>query len=162
MAVQPRVAGKTLVKVALPSGGSLSDVGYTRNGPDVSEQPFFLPIPGDENGGDSGPPIDIQYLGEIAQISLEFTTFDADVVESIRAFVAGATSGTPATSGTLMFQDDKAARLVLSNTGAPQNFPRVVFQEPVVRNVGTRFTICRITATAYKDASGVLWNKTIS
>jgi len=162
MAEQVNVAGAVTVKVALPASGSLSTVGKTRNGPEVVEQPFFLPVPGDDNGGDAGPPIDIQYLGEIAQIRLELTKYDPTVVEAIRAFVAQATLGTPATPGTLMFQDSKAGRLVLSCANAPQNFPRVVFQEPIQRNIGTRFTVCIISATAYKDANGVLFNNTVT
>lgn len=159
MAVQVNVAGAVTVKVQFPEG-DLEVVGKTRNGPDVSEQPFFLPVPGDDNGGDAGPPIDIQYLGEIAHIRLELTKYDPDIVELIRAFVAGAVLGTPASAGTLMFQQNKTARLLLDSSGAIQNFPRVVFQEPITRNVGTRFTICVITATAYKTDAGVLFNET--
>lgn len=162
MAAQVHVAGITLVKIATPADGSLESVGYTRNGPDVSERPFMIPVPGDENGGDSGPPIDIQWLGETARIRLEFTKYDSAVTDKLRKFVAGATLGTPATAGTLMFQDNKAHRLVLANTNNPLNFPRVVFNEPAEYNVGSRYTVLVLTAEAHKDASGVLFNTTVT
>ena len=62
MPPQIQVAGLAPIKV----DGEL--LGYTRNGADTTKEAYWLDVPGDENGGDDGPPIDVQYLGEIARV----------------------------------------------------------------------------------------------
>ena len=67
MAIAVIVDGLVTVKIT-PYGGAQASLGYTRNGVDITFEGFFLDVMGDETGGDDGPPIDRQYLGEIARI----------------------------------------------------------------------------------------------
>ena len=67
MANLVHVAGLALIKISFGGSGYL-ELGYTRNGADITHEGFFLDVPGDENGGDEGPPIEIQFLGEIARV----------------------------------------------------------------------------------------------
>lgn len=152
-----QVYGKCAVKIA-PFGGTLELLGYTRNGADITLQSFQIPVPGDQNGGDSGPPIDIQLMGQMAHIRLEFTKYDDVVMNKVRALVAGGTAGDMPEPGTLYLQGQKYCRLLLHTTNNPFNFPRVVWQEPQQQNVGSRFTMVVISGTAYPDGDGKLFD----
>jgi len=163
MAVTVQVAGKCLVKIAVASPFSvLLDLGYTRNGVDADEEAFFLDVPGDEYGGDSGPPIEIQWLGAIARIRLELTKFDRTVFDNLRKRVQGSTLGQPATSGTLMIADTKYCRLCLVSANDPRNFPIAIPRNVIGMNLGTRFQTAVCEFECHTNASGVLWNTTVS
>jgi len=157
MATAIQVHGKCGVKIK-PVGGTLELLGYTRNGADVTLQNFQTPVPGDENGGDAGPPIDVQLMGQMAHIRLEFTKYDKAVMDKVKALVAAGTAGDMPPAGTLYIQDQKYTRLLLDTTSDPLNFPIVVWQEPIQFNVGSRFTMIVLSGTAYPDSSGLLYN----
>jgi hypothetical protein len=160
MAVQPRYAGACLAKVNYGSG--LSNLGYTEDGAQVNPNAYWIDVPGDENGGPEGPPIEVQYLGETVDIRLLFTSWEITAADAIAARLAGGTAGTPGTPGTMAFLESKAVRLVLLTTNAPFNFPRVLFREPIEINKGTKFSRLLFVGRAYKDGSGVLYNATTS
>jgi len=153
------VDGPVNVYVAGPANGTLLDLGYTENGVEVHEQPYFYDVHGDENGGDSGPPIDTQYMGEVHVIRMTLTKFNPVTARAIKVRVAGSTPGTPATPGTVMFQAGKEYRLVLDCFDG-RNYTRVVFREPIEINKGTKHSKLLIVGTAYKDATGVIYNTT--
>jgi hypothetical protein len=157
MATAIQVHGVCAVKIK-PVGGTLELLGKTRNGADVTLQNFQIPVPGDDNGGDAGPPIDVQLMGQMAHIRLEFTKFDAAVMEKVKALVAGGTAGDLPAAGTLYMQDQKYTRLLLETASNPLNFPRVVWQEPIQFNMGSRFTMVVLSGTAYPDDNGLLYN----
>lgn len=157
MAKQIQVGGAALVQVAA-SAGVLADLGYTINGVEITENIYKGEVPGDENGGEEGPPIDIQYFGEVHTIRMQFSKYDATVMTTIKAGIAAATEGTPATSGTLYFQATKDWKLKISSTNFTRTYGRVIFSEPKEFNVGTKFTRMMIVATCYKDANNVLWS----
>jgi hypothetical protein len=163
MAATPQVAGKCLIKISVASPWSvLLDLGYSRNGVDVDEEGFFGDVPGDENGGDSGPPIDIQYFGNTARVRLELTKFDRTVFDHLRKRVQGSTIGTPATSGTLMIAEGKYCRLCLVATNDNRNFPIAIPRNVISMNIGTRFQTAVCEFECHKDSNGVLWNTTVS
>ena len=103
MAVQPRYAGAALCKVDYGSG--LANLGYTEDGAQVTPTAYWADVPGDENGGPEGPPIDVQYLGETVDVRLVLTSWETTVADAMAARLAGGTAGTPGTPGTLMFLD---------------------------------------------------------
>jgi len=160
MSVQPRYAGAALCKV--DTGGGLSNLGYTEDGAQVTPNAYWVDVPGDENGGPEGPPIDVQYLGETVDIRLVMTSWETTVADAIAARLAGATAGTPGTPGTMMFNESKTMRLVLLTTNTPFNFPRVIFRDPIEINKGTKFSRLVLIGRAYKNGSGVLYNATTS
>lgn len=163
------VAGPCLLRISSPSTASLEDLGYSRNGVDIVFRTYTEGIPSDLNGGELGPPIDVQYFGETADIRFQLTTYDTTAYNKIQAVVAGATAGTPSTAGTLFFAQTKDFRLLISSASAtptpgqePMNFPRVIWQGEREINKGSRFSQAVLSATAYKNDSGVLYNATTS
>lgn len=166
MAISVQNAGAVLVKIDDGAGGGLQSLGYTRNGADTTKEAFFVDVPGDQNGGDEGPPIDIQYMGEIARVRLELTKWDSTVAALVSARVSAATDGQPATAGTFMFAQTKYCRLVLDGGGAftslDMNFPLAIPRMPIELNRGTKFGILVCEFECHKNASGVLHNTTVS
>jgi hypothetical protein len=159
------------VQVFGPCNVYIDDVhlGLTRNGVEFTDEGFFLDVPGDENGGDEGPPIDVQYLGIIARLRMEFTKWNGTVGDTVAARVKGATVGTVDSqnnpSGTLMFTDGNyfVVKLIPTNTSAttPQNasiqynvcFPR----QAIEINKGTKYSTFVIEFECHKDSSGVVY-----
>jgi hypothetical protein len=160
MAIQPNYDGPVLVKIA-SAGGSLSSLGYTEDGAETEKQPYQYNVFGDQNGGVDGPPIDVQYLGEIARVRLLLTSFDTAVTDLLDAILAGATAGTPGTVGTLQFtESNKIFRLLLSPTNRPVNFTRAILRNSITRNKGTKHTKYFVEFECHKDSNGVLHNTT--
>lgn len=156
--------GLATIKVGTGSSGALEILGYTRNGADVSEEGFFVDVPGDENGGDSGPPIDIQYMGEMARVRIELTKFDTTILAKVmkRLNDAGKTSGAVGTVGKFIFLNSIGFRLCIDSPADPHNFPLAVPRAPTQRNMGTRFTMKVLEFDCYKDSNGVIRNASVS
>lgn len=152
------VAGPVAVSIK-PAGGALMDVGYTEQGVDITEQIFSYDVQGDQNGGDQGPPIDIQYMGAVDIVRMTFTKYNQTTMQIIRDRLSGTSPDTPGTAGVLHFQGTLAYELLL-DCFTPRNYTRVVFREPIETNKGTKHSKLTLIATCYKDGSGVLYNTT--
>jgi hypothetical protein len=157
MSRQIHVDGPVNIWVATPASGSLENLGYTEAGVDITEQEFTYDVQGDENGGDQGPPVDIQSMGLIHIIRIHLTKWDDATAAKIRARNASASEGTPVTSGTLKFQGGKDYRVLL-DCFVPRNYTRVVFREPIELNKGTKHRKLLLVGTAYKDGNGGIFN----
>jgi len=151
MAATPQVFGPAQVSV----GGNA--LGYTRQGADIRNRGFFLDVPGDELGGDQGPPIDVQYLGEIAIVRLEMTKWDETVAASVRTRVSGGSEGVPGTAGTLMFTDSKTVALSIAPTSGGWLFGRAFLRGDWEINKGTRYAVHVFEFECHKDGSGNLY-----
>lgn len=160
MALSIQVDGLATIKIASPAGGSLETLGYSINGVEITEQIFTEEVKGDENGGDAGPPIDVQYLGEMHVIRITMTKYDEAVLNKIRAGIAGGTAGTISTSGTLYMQGTVAFRLLIHSVNRPRNYINVIFQEPKEINKGTIHSKATIIGRAYYGANNVIYNAT--
>jgi hypothetical protein len=167
MAVQVNVCGLATIKVAVAAGAPLQTLGYTQNGAQITLEGYEVRVPGDENGGDDGPPIDIQILGQSARIRLEMTKFDTAVSDTILTRTPGGTLGTPDSVavpiGTLIFASSQFFRLVIATATRPFNFPCVSFvKTPQELNAGTKFQRHIVEVEAFKHpTTGVLWNRTV-
>lgn len=161
MAVAIQVTGPALIKVGTGAASALENLGYTRNGAEIVAEGYWINVPGDENGGDDGPPIDVQFVGETARIRLELTKWDVTVAAEVESRFKDGTGGTPGTAGTLMFSGSKAMRLVIVPTTGGRNFPRAFPRFAIELNKGTRFSTFVVEFEAHKDAAGVLWNTTV-
>ena len=162
MAIAIVVDGPASISVAALTGGTLTQLGYSENGVEVTEQLFTGDVMGDQNGGDQGPPIDVQYFGEIHVVRLLLTNYDETVLNTIRAGVAGGTAGTPGTAGSLYFQGGLAWRLLINSTNRPRNYLNAIFKEPKEVNKGTKHSKAMIVATCYNSASNIMYNTTTS
>jgi len=158
MAETPHIAGAAHIKVGTGAGAALESLGYTDNGAQVTAQAYIEPIPGDENGGDAGPPIELNYLGETYRVRLELTKWDAAVADKIACRTRGGTAGTPTAAGTLIFANSYDFRVLIHTTTTPFNFLRTVPSEPITINKGTRYSRLVLEFIAYKNASGVMYN----
>ena len=140
MAVVVNVDGVVLVQFG--PNGSILDLGYTRNGADITLEGYFVDIPGDQNGGDDGPPVDVQYLGEIARVRTELTKYDVavalDVYERFPKSAAGVPLNTPGT--TLLFENTNGRELILSSTNRTMTFWEAFPRSPIELNKGTKFS----------------------
>lgn len=156
--------GKATIKVDTGSSNALEILGYTRNGVDVYDEGFWIDVPGDENGGDQGDPIDIQYLGEMARVRIELTKIDTAVLAKVmkRRNAAAKTAGTVDTPGRFVFLNSEFFRLVIDSPTDPRNFLRAIPRAPTQKNMGVRFTMKTIEFDCYKNDSGVIYNATVS
>ena len=159
MAIDILVPGATTVKLQEPSG-SIVSLGYARNEPEVSLEPYWHPVHSDEHGGDPGPAADYQLLGLTALIRIRFSKFDTTVADIVDSFVSLASPGVMETSGTLAFSATRSLRLILDNANNPLNFPRCIPTAPVDRNVGTKYQERTMEFRAHEIA-GVLYNTTV-
>lgn len=165
MTLGVQVAGKALIKVGTGSAGALEDLGYTRNGADVTKEAYWGEIHGDEHGGDEGPPIDIQFFGEIARIRLELTKYDPATLAKVESRIASGTAGTIAAGdiGALMIGGSKAMRLLIAAASGPVNFPIAIPRGAIELNKGTKFTTAVLEFEAHRHpTTGLLYDSTIT
>lgn len=162
MAAAIQVAGLATIKVDTGSSNALETLGITRNGAEITDNGYFLDVHTDTDGGDDGPPTDIQYLGQTATIRLELTKYDEAVAAKLRPRLYGGTDGVVGTVGSLLIGGSKTYRLLIHSVTDPYNFPVVVFREPIEINKGTKFSTLLIVGTAYRNGSSVLRNATTS
>lgn len=143
-------------------------LGYTRNGVDETAEGYWLDVPGDQNGGDDGPPVEVQYLGEIVRVRLELTKWDETVADAIRKRVLSATAGVSSTPGTLMFSQSKFVRLTCnsaSDNDHDRNYPTAIPRMPIEQNRGTKYStlVCEFECHAAAAGGGsVIYNETVS
>ena len=150
MAIVVNVAGLATVSVDATGLGAVVPLGRTRNGVQYTEEGYYGDVPGDEFGGDEGPPVDVQYFGEVHRIRCEFTKYDSVVADAVAAKVRGATHGQPAASGTLYFGGNKFMRVRISTTnGHVRDYNAVIPRSPVELNVGTKFSTTVFEFEAY-------------
>jgi hypothetical protein len=162
MASTPIYDGAAQVKVAIPgvASGALQELGYGEDGIEIVRTAFWANVHGDQNGGTEGPPIDVQFLGEIATIRMVLTKFDITVATAVACRTAAGTSGTPAAAGTLMFEESKAMRLLINTPNRPINFPRAFVRGTNEINKAVKFQKFILEWECHKDANGVLFNAT--
>ena len=177
MAAVIQVPGPCLVKVS--TGGSVSvptleTLGYTVNGADITHEVMMDDILGDQNGGDSGPPIDIQYYGQIARVRLEMSKWDSAVLHKLlpRVHPDGGAGGlvtvNTATVGTLIAGSSSGFRLLLLPTAVavngpmvgPMNFLIAIPRGPMEVNKGSKWARLVLDFECHA-ASGVLANVTV-
>lgn len=161
MAVATVIDGLVTVRVNTGVAGALETLGYTRNGAEIFEDVYDINVPSDENGGDEGPPVEIQRLGDVHHVRLELTRYDDAVATEIRSKRLGATEGTSATSGTALFANTLYFRLLLNPASArPRNYIGAVCRR-CEETKGTKYSILVCEFDCYA-ISGTLFNTTTS
>ena len=161
MAISIQVDGLASIKIAA-GAGALELLGYSENGVEITEQGFSLPVHGDENGGDAGPPIDIQDMGEMHIVRMLLTKYDEAVLNKIRARLAAGTAGTPNLAGTLAFASANLYRLLIHSVNRPRNYFAATFLETREINKGTKHSKALVIAQCYSTGPGVaIYNATV-
>lgn len=184
MAIIVHVNGPAKIQIDDYTGPGLQSLGYTRDGAEIAEETFRTDVPGDERAGEQGPPVEIQYNGEIHRVRLELTKWDDTPMNIIRANVPAGTAGAPyavAPTGTLLFANNKFFRLLIlgstigSGSGEPRNYPCAIpVGQPREVNKGSRFStqVVEFECHAYpptgslagspNNLANILWNTTTS
>lgn len=170
MAQGPVVEGACEVKVDTGSARALQSFGWTANGAQVTRRRLTVDIPGDQNGGDDGVPIDIQEMGGFYTVRLEMTKWETSIEAKIRTLVnqqgsgafASLVLGTVPTPGSLIVSNSAYFRLLLLPTDSARamNFLAAIPRDdPYEINKGTKFSRLVLSFTCY-PISGVIWNTT--
>lgn len=167
MPATPQVSGACEILVDTGASRALESFGWTANGADFREGRQTLPIPGDQNGGDNGVPIEIQDLGATISMRLEMTKWDNAVAAKIRRGnnpVATAFSSIPlggvVTPGTFIVANGGYFRLLLKpvDTSWAHNFLCAIPEgEPYSLNLGAKHSRLIVSFTCY-PLNGVIFN----
>jgi len=174
MAHAIHVPGAVQIQVSTGSGtpGAMEILGYTINGADITHDVLMSDVPGDQNGGDEGPPIDIQYFGQTARVRLELSSWDKLVASVLLSRFQGGdyqNAATTHTVGTLLSANSKGFRLHLKaetlGVDAPLtgsiNFLFAVPRSPVEFNKGTKFARLMFEFECHQS-DGILFNEDVS
>lgn len=154
MSIAIQVPGACLIKTDTGSVHALESLGYSIDGVTIEEEMFHEDVPGDQNGGTSGPPIDVQYFGEIHRVRMELSSWDSSVADKILAKLYGGTAGVLGAAGSLMGAGGLYYRLLLLTTNLPRNYVRAFLRgQPVEINKGTKYS--RLVLNWECHASGV-------
>lgn len=154
---QVNVTGKVDIRLQFRLVSGLSHpVGLQKLGEqmDMSEpehQVFLHNVPGDRNGGPEGPPIEIQWLGEIAKIRCDMSRWDPVVWDFVRKMGVKAAMGTitDAMVGQLILAQ-RAVRLLLVSATRPINFPCCIVRNPYTYGMGTKFSRASVEFEAHR------------
>lgn len=159
MAIQIHVPGVALVRVGTGQGGALENLGYSVNGVHIVMETYLLDVPGDENGGDQGPPIDIQKLGERATVRIESNKYEMNVADKLAPF-RGDALGVPDAAGRLLFTGQGYYRLLVHSANQAHNFPcAVLARRPREFNLGTKYQTLVLEFECYRHpGTGYLMN----
>lgn len=127
-------------------------------------------VPGDQNGGSEGPPIDIQYYGQIHRVRLEMSKYDKAVAEKLGARLLGGAAGVIGanTPGSLLAGGSLYHRLLLKSTTtaggtSARNYVAAICRGAIEVNRGTRWSRLVMEFECHsRDVSGTitLWNTT--
>lgn len=142
MAVEVYAFGPAKISVNTGVSGAWQEVGYTADGVRVREEAIQLPVPGDENGGAEGVPIEFQHLAEQHYLTLELTRFDAAILQKLRSrFKSGITAGLTKGPGTLV-ADDYFRVLLESDTDATHHrrYLKAYVTQPIEETIGTKYS----------------------
>lgn len=163
MAAVIQVPGAALVKTGTGAAGALETLGYSINGIEISTELLSEDVPGDQNGGEGGVPLDIQAYGQIARIRMELSVWDFSIAGKVRSQLNSIAAGTSPVPGSLIFANSYAYRLLILpvTAGDAMNFLQAVPRDPVAINLGTKFARLIFDWIAYPPVGGgVLWNTT--
>ena len=157
----PYVSGPVLVKINLRDSNGFVNLGYTTEGVQLEETFFTNPIHSDQYGGTAGPPVDKQFMGKTARISLSLAEYSMAVVKRMREgqssvnWTTGA-AGTLQNIGGLLSCGKRAFQILLigsadtaataADAAAPTiatnlNYPNCWYSGPVRFPVGSKNTV---------------------
>lgn len=150
----PTVAGPVEIWVGTGAAAAMEFLGYTINGAAISQTDFTTPVPGDENGGDQGPPVDYQHFGVQYRIQLELGKFQSDVLDKVEARLnPGGTAGS-FVPGILMKCAGKQYRVCLKAPNFVRNFTKCNVLGDINRSpIGAQFMRASVTFISNYDSA---------
>jgi len=143
------------------AAGSFEALGWSINGVEISQTPFFLNVPGDQNGGDDGPPIDVQYLGEIQYLRMEMSKWDPIVANKCIVIAKGAPIGQTSLPGILMAAGGFSYKISLRSSYLFRTYQLGFLRNQVETQRGTKFARLLLEWECH-SYNGVLYTATTS
>lgn len=168
MATIVQVPGFASVNLNTGASFTLQTWGYTENGVIIREEMIKLDVPGDQNGGEAGNPIEIQDLGRLGRVHMEMSKWDEVVGRQVIAkananavgFVAQGVSPIP---GTLLFSNAFYFRLLIIPNVNPLFIRNFLFAFPIEAyemNIGTKYAKFVSDWICYPPiGGGTYWNQ---
>lgn len=166
-----QVPGPCHVLINQGTASALAALGYTENGAEVREELLAGDVPGDQNGGDQGSPIDIQKFALMGHVHLEMSKWDEAVARAVQAKSnpngsASNAQGVSPAPGVLIFSTTDYFRLLLfpaTNSVFVRNFLIAVPREAHALNLGTKYARFITDWICYPPlGGGTYWNTTSS
>ena len=144
------------VKIAYPFNSTLVTLGIAHDQIQISEQKFFHEAHSDANGGQSGPPTELQYLGEIHTVRMRLAAFTASSVNLLRK-LTNTTLGTIDQAQIGAFQlTNYSVRLLLDTPTESDalNYLCAMPQTPMEIGVGTKYSEWDVQFTCHRPPCG--------
>ncbi len=114
------------------------EIGYTRDGVEVTLEPRFADVHSDDWAGTSGAPSDTQFMGAIGTVHLDLIKFNKTNLDVIATWKKTGTAGVVLPFGTLMRQESAYAPLVLTGTKEVGTYNIAFPRSPQTMNKGMR------------------------
>lgn len=172
MAEAVQVFGAARIILDTGDSNALENLGYTDEGVFVREVPRSEDVPGDQNGGGAGIPIEVQYFGAEHFVNFTLTKFDLAVFKKVLARMnTSAAKGAPGTqvaAGTLM--STGLFRLLIksdlyhatTNALACRNYVAAIPLGEISTNYSVKYGRASMQWRCLPNASLVTWNTTVS
>lgn len=164
MALLVQKTGLVTLKIEFVNG-QFTDVGQAMDMTDIREIPYLHNVPGDKNGGNQGPPIEVQYLGGTARIRMEMSRWDTTALNLLRAWSKNIQGNVQQSDvGTLMLQAH-GHRVILDAIDAPLplSFPCCIVRDPISYGVGTKFSAMLVEFEAHRHpVTGILYDSNVT
>tara|TARA_E500000331_G_scaffold334457_1_gene359655 strand:+ start:325 stop:825 length:501 start_codon:yes stop_codon:yes gene_type:complete len=164
MASDIQILGPATIKV----NGNI--LGYSADMVSVTLQAFHHDVPGDHHGGPQGPPIAVQYLGQIARIRLELSHWDIAEYRKVadRTNAAG-NAGVRIDNGKvgqLVYDASSVADgnlgtyqvEILNASGNGYQFEHCICREAVEFNAGSKYSTLNCEFEAHRSSYGTLYS----
>jgi hypothetical protein len=169
----PQVSGPAEILINTGAAGALASLGWTAEGVDITAEALRLDVPGDQNGGSDGVPIEIQDFGATFRVRMELTKWEKTVGDRLKALFNAVTGsggysttalGAVNTPGALMVSNAAYFRLLIKPTDTAEavNFKCAILRDsPWEINLSSKYSRFVITATCY-PLNGIIWDRSIT
>ena len=160
------VTGVVHVQLAIPftgmsHAGALSNgcmsLGTATDSIQITERGYYHDVPGDLNGGQQGPPIDIQKLGEVHTVNIRMSSWNQTSVQLLEQWYHSHRGIVEQDEvGQLMFNSRVSARLLLETSDLldTRNYWNAIMREPKSFSIGSKYTEQSLTFECHRVRCG--------
>lgn len=146
-----QVPGPVQVWVGTGAAGAMEFFGYTRGGVRITEQAFWDELKSDASGGERGPMVDAQFLGQVHNVDVEMAQYTESILSKLALRVNAASTLAP---GMLMTCSGAYFRLGLLATNFTRNYTRVLIMDPIDHGpIGFTSKYPRVNFTCLQEPS---------
>ncbi len=151
------VTGVVEIGIAIPHTGTVVSLGTSTDSIQITERGYYHDIPGDLNGGQQGPPIEIQKLGEVHTVNIRMSSWSKTYMQTVEKWYH-TTRGTIEDDevGQLMFASGVRARLLLNTRDLDdtRNYWNAIMREPKSFSIGSKYTEQSLTFECHRCRCG--------